>query len=71
MTDGVSGRESMNIAEKMGQHTKTKKTVINSISMMEPDAVEPMEELARRSDGKFSVINEDGTVEEKPFNPVP
>lgn len=69
MTDGVSGRESMNIAEKMGQRAKTKKTIINSIAMMEPDAVEPMKELARRSGGKFSVINEDGTVEEKPLEP--
>lgn len=67
MTDGVSGSESMKIAEKMGQRAKTKKTIINSIAMMEPDAVEPMKELARRSGGKFSIINEDGSVEEKPL----
>jgi hypothetical protein len=71
MTDGVSGSESMKIAERMGQRAKTKKTIINSIAMMEPEAVEPMKELARRSGGKFSVINEDGTVEEKPLEPAP
>jgi len=65
MTDGVSGKESMEIAEKMGHRAKTKKTVINSIAMMEPDAVGPMKQLALRSGGKFSVIQKDGTVMEE------
>ncbi|MBK1832962.1 vWA domain-containing protein [Roseibacillus ishigakijimensis] len=68
MTDGTTGRESMEVAEDIGRTAKRKGTIVNCIAMMEPDAHEAMKELAERTGGKFTVVERDGSHREIPLD---
>jgi len=64
MTDGVSasGKDPQAI-RAISQRAKSRKTVINTIAMMEPKAEEAMKALAHGTGGQFSIIRKDGSVE--------
>jgi hypothetical protein len=63
MTDGASGGESEKLAKTIGSLAKNRGIKINTIAMMVPSAKEAMGEMAKRSGGQFSVVNENGTTE--------
>jgi len=63
MTDGVSGKESLSIAKKIGSQARTKGVVVNTVSLMEPRAQEAMGTLAKRSGGQFTIVHKDGKRE--------
>lgn len=67
MTDGVSGKESLDIAKKIGSRARTKGVVINTVALMEPRAQEAMGTLAKRSGGQFTIVNKDGKREPVDF----
>jgi len=63
MTDGNAGDAETWVEEvtKFNQRGP-KRTVIHTTAMMEPGAAEPLEELARRNGGKFTVVLAGGRV---------
>ena len=61
MTDGVGG--SVQDAEELAKEAKRKRTIVNTISLMEPGAVDGMKALAKGSGGQFTIVNEDGKAE--------
>lgn len=63
MTDGSSGRDSLEIAETIGRKARGMKVKINSIAMMVPSAKEAMATLAEKSGGQFSIVDEKGETE--------
>ena len=64
MTDGISASGKDPEAIKAISHrAKSRKTIINTIAMMEPQAEESMKALAHSTGGQFSIIRQDGTVE--------
>ena len=67
MTDGVSGKESLDIAKKIGSRARTKGIIINTVSLMEPRAQEAMGTLAKKSGGQFTIVNKDGKREPVDF----
>ncbi len=67
MTDGSSGAEAESIAKKVGARAKKRGIVINCIAMMEPRAHDAMKEMAKRSGGKFTVVEKGGKSKEIPL----
>ncbi len=63
MTDGVAGGDMVGLAKRIGSRAKTKGTIINTVAMMQPKAEAAMKELARRTNGQFSVVRPNGEVE--------
>lgn len=61
MTDGLS-RRAEEIARTMGSLAKRKGVKVNTIAMMVPSAKDAMGELAQRTGGQFSIVNEDGST---------
>ncbi len=65
MTDGsMSGRDMMSLTRKLAAKAKTNDIVVNSIAMMEPRAEESMFELAKRTDGVFTIVEKGGKSRE-------
>lgn len=62
MTDGSSGKESLDIAKDMGRLAKRKGITVNTIALMEPTAVDGMIELATRTGGSAVMVKEDEEV---------
>jgi hypothetical protein len=61
MTDGaVGGRDMMKLTDDLAADAKKKGIVVNTIAMMEPKANEPMENLAKKTGGAFTIIGSDG-----------
>lgn len=60
MTDGSSGADAIKTAKSIGASAKTRGITVNCIAMMEPKAVEAMKELAKRSGGKFTMVEKGG-----------
>ena len=60
LTDGVSGKDSDQIAKRMGDLASSRSIRVNTIALMEPKARKAMAELARRSGGEFSLIGGNG-----------
>lgn len=60
LTDGVSGKDSDQIAKRMGDLASSRSIRVNTIALMEPKARKAMAELAHRSGGEFSLIGIDG-----------
>lgn len=67
MTDGSTGKEAMNVARSVGARAKTRGIVINCIAMMEPNAHGAMKEIAKRTGGKFTVVEAGGKSKEIPL----
>ena len=68
MTDGVTGGNADALAKSMASRAKTKRIVINTVAMMEPKAEQAMKEMAKRTDGQFTVIEKGGKVRQVPLN---
>ncbi len=68
MTDGSTGKEAQEVAEKVGRTGKSRGITINCIAMMEPRSHEAMKEMAKRTGGKFTVVEEGGVSIEVPLN---
>jgi len=63
MTDGVmEKRDMMRLTRGIAAKAKTRNVVINTVSMMEPGAEEPMADLAKRTGGSFTIVGKDGKV---------
>ena len=60
MTDGASGKDSMDIAKKWSRLAKRHKIPINAIALMQPQAEEALSRLAKSTGGQFSVVGADG-----------
>ena len=62
MTDGSAGPESGKTAERIGAKAKSKGIVIHTVALMEPKAHKAMDELAKRTGGSFTVVEQGGKV---------
>lgn len=58
MTDGATGGEAMQVARTAGAQAKTLGTTIHTVAMMQPDANEAMFEIAKRTGGTFTIVEE-------------
>lgn len=68
MTDGVSGKESDEIAKRIGAKAKTKDITINTVSLMEPKAQGAMATLAKKTGGQFTIVHKGGKREHVNLN---
>jgi hypothetical protein len=66
MTDGASQGTTDGDIKKIANRARSKKTVINTMSLMEPAADEGMKLLARLAQGTFTVIDTSGTPHNVP-----
>ena len=62
MTDGNRSDAEGWIDAVTRYNARGKKTVIHTTAMMEPDAAEELDQLAKRNGGKFTVVKSDGTI---------
>ena len=67
MTDGSSGSEAMQVAKTVGAKAKSRGITINTIAMMEPRAHDAMKEMAKRTGGKFTVVEAGGKTKNIPI----
>ena len=68
MTDGAAGNRSMKIAEEVGKEAGRLGIVINTVALMQPRAIDGLKELAKRTAGQFTIVEEDGEVKNVPVN---
>lgn len=68
MTDGATGNEAMQVAKTIGARAKKRGITINCIAMMEPKAHDAMKEIAKRTGGQFTVVEEGGKSTEIPLD---
>jgi hypothetical protein len=68
MTDGVTGGDAVALAKSIAAKARGRKITINTVAMMEPRAEEAMKELAKRTEGQFTVIEAGGKVRQVPLN---
>lgn len=68
MTDGSAGKDSEQIAKRMGHRAKRRGVTVNTIALMEPQVKEAMAALAEETGGAFSLVDQNGksTVIVKP-----
>ncbi len=63
MTDGVmEQRDMMRLTRSISAKAKARGVTVNTVSLMEPGAEEPMADLAKRTGGAFTIVNRDGTI---------
>lgn len=62
MTDGVVSNKVYETIDDIARTARRRKTVVNTIAMMEPAAADAMATLANKTGGKFTLIREDGTA---------
>ncbi|MFC7339138.1 hypothetical protein ACFQY0_18235 [Haloferula chungangensis] len=62
MTDGVGGN-TKDLLDDLRKLARRKKTIINTISLMEPKAVDGLIYLAKETKGQFTIVNEKGKAE--------
>jgi len=68
LTDGSAGSRSPAIAREMGDLAKEKGVRVNTVALMEPKARKPMADLARRSGGEFTLVDDQGKVHKQDLN---
>jgi hypothetical protein len=68
MTDGASPGTTDEMIKKIAARARTKNTIINTMSLMEPEADASMKMLAKLAKGKFTVIDVSGTPHEVPLD---
>jgi hypothetical protein len=56
------------LAKSIGAKAKAKRTIVNTVAMMEPKAERAMAELAKRTGGQFTVIEKNGKVRQMPLD---
>ncbi|YCM46608.1 VWA domain-containing protein [Verrucomicrobiaceae bacterium 227] len=64
MTDGLSGKESDDVAKKIAAKAKSKDITINTVALMEPRAQGAMSTLAKRTGGQFTIVHKGGKREQ-------
>lgn len=64
MTDGTAGRNTEDIAKKIGRDAKKKEVIINCVALMEPKAKAAMADIAKRTGGIFTEVQENGRTKE-------
>lgn len=63
MTDGVmEQRDMMRLTRGIAAKAKARNVIINTVAMMEPGAEAPMADLAKRTGGKFTVVEKNGRI---------
>ncbi|MBK1882199.1 VWA domain-containing protein [Luteolibacter pohnpeiensis] len=62
MTDGASSDNTRDAMRDVIRHAKSRKTKINTIAMMEPEAEEGMKALAHATGGMFTIVERGGKV---------
>ncbi len=67
MTDGASPGTTDKMIEDLARKARGRRTVINTMSLMEPEADAGMKKLALLAKGKFTIIKPDGTAEDVPL----
>jgi len=65
MTDGAAGASSAAVAEKYGKLAKEQGVIINTIALMVPSVKDALADLAKRSGGTFTVVDENGEATEQ------
>jgi hypothetical protein len=61
MTDGIVSKKVYETIDELSRTARRRGTIINTISMMEPDAADAMRALAKQSGGAFTMVNADGS----------
>jgi len=64
MTDGSSGKESLQIAEDMARVARRKSIVINTVALMEPKAGEGMKLLAEKTGGTAMMVMNESEIKD-------
>lgn len=67
MTDGASPATKESDLRRIANRARFYGCKINTMAMMQPEAEEPMKDLARRSGGSFTIIGPDGRVRHIPL----
>jgi hypothetical protein len=63
MTDGMmEQRDMMRLTRSIAAKAKARQVTINTVSMMEPGAEEPLADLAKRTGGSFTIIGKNGKI---------
>lgn len=70
MTDGASPGTTEDDIKKLAARARSKKTIINTMSLMEPEADDGMKKLAKWAKGTFTVIDQAGVPTEVPLDDV-
>lgn len=65
MTDGSAGPNSGRTAATIGAKAKRDGIVINTVALMQPKAEEALDDLAKRTGGAFTVVQQGGKVVKK------
>ncbi len=65
MTDGSAGSSSKDVAKDIGRLAKKKGVIVNTIALMLPKAREAMGDLAKRTKGVFTMVDENGEATEQ------
>jgi len=68
MTDGSTGGDTVKIAKSLAAKARTKNIIVNTVAMMEPKANAAMKELAKRTGGQFTIIEQNGKAREVPLD---
>ena len=64
MTDGTAGKNTDDIAKDIGRDAKKKGVIINCIALMEPKAKDAMADIAKRTGGLFTEVQENGRTKQ-------
>ncbi|MGJ8656880.1 MAG: vWA domain-containing protein [Akkermansiaceae bacterium] len=64
MTDGTAGKNTEDIAKQIGRDAKKKGVIINCIALMEPKAKDAMADIAKRTGGIFTEVQENGRTKQ-------
>ena len=67
MTDGATGGNVVEEAKKIAAKAKSKQIIINTVAMMQPKAEAAMKELAKRTGGQFTMVEQGGKVKLVPL----
>jgi hypothetical protein len=62
MTDGLTGGNAVKEAEAIAKRAKKARTIVNTVSLMEPRAREAMVTLAKLTGGEATLIDEKGKI---------
>lgn len=62
MTDGAGGKTD-DLLSDLKRLARRKKTIINTVALMEPEAIDGLEFLAKETGGQFTIVDEKGRVE--------
>ena len=68
MTDGMTGGNMKDVTRKISSRARSKGIVVNTVAMMEPKAMESMKEIAKKTGGQFTIIEQSGKARQMPLD---